>query len=124
MEAVQERKAELRMRATVPPCLGFAMAKNGLPLVEELLVENLGEAPLEGARLRMEFSEAFASFDGLGIDRLEPGQSLSLRSLPLRLDAGCLAQCTEGQEAWVDFVLEKQGRVLAKETASFPPARL
>ena len=61
MEAVQERKAELRMRATVPPCLGFAMAKNGLPLVEELLVENLGEAPLEGAWLRMEFSEALAS---------------------------------------------------------------
>ena len=119
MEEVQERKAELRMRATVPPCLGFAMAKNGLPLVEELLVENLGEAPLEGAWLRMEFSEAFASFDGLGIDRLEPGQSLSLRSLPLRLDAGHLAQRTEGQEAWVDFVLEKQGRVLARETASF-----
>ena len=45
MEAVQERKAELRMRATVPPCLGFAMAKNGLPLVEELLTRKPYPAP-------------------------------------------------------------------------------
>lgn len=103
----------IEIKAAVQPKIGFASHQNAVPLILDLQIENTSEEALDQAVLRLDASPAIISPRTWQIDRLDPGQSLSITDRLVQFDGGMLAALNEALQAQLRFSVSIAERELA-----------
>ncbi|QQL43714.1 DUF3320 domain-containing protein [Sulfuriroseicoccus oceanibius] len=94
----------LEITATVAKKVGFASHQNSVPLLLELDLENKGEEVMEDLVIVLKSDLGFLETKIWRVDRIEPGSRIRLPERDVKLNAGMLADLTEGVSG--DVVIE------------------
>ena len=96
--------------------VNFASAQNDIPVIRSLTVGNPGDTAFEGVTLRLSAHPPMIRPKAWPIDRLAPGEELSLRDLGAELDLQALAGLDETERGTLTLELsDATGRLAALE---------
>ena len=107
----------LEISASLAAKIGFASHQNAVPLLHELLLVHSAEQPLENLAVVLSADPGFLEKKIWRIDRIDA--ELRLPDRELKLDAGFLADLTEGLRGEIRIEVRQddaEGAVLAKES--------
>ena len=94
-----------RIQVSMTPKLNLAFYQNAVPVIQEIVITNEDEAPLQNLKLSIISEPAFFKSRTWSIDAIRNGQSYHLKELDVLLDGGLLARLTEAETAQVCFIL-------------------
>lgn len=100
-EAPDETHSPVRIEATLTPRLNFAFHQNAVPVLQELVLVNDGDVPLEAVELTLTSEPAFLASKTWRIDSLPAGQRYHVPNLDVALDGSLLGRLTETESAAV-----------------------
>lgn len=103
----------IEIKASVQAKIGFASHQNAVPLISDLQITNASEEVVDQAILSLAASPAFISPRTWRLDRLAPGQSISIADRLVHFDASMLATLNEALRAELRFSLSGTERELA-----------
>uniref|UniRef100_A0A7C2AY16 DUF4011 domain-containing protein n=1 Tax=Pseudomonas graminis TaxID=158627 RepID=A0A7C2AY16_9PSED len=104
----------IKIEALIARKIGFASHQNAVPLVRELSLWNEEETTLENLVLTLSTDPDFVESRSWNIDRIHPGDRLSISDRDIKLNAGYLSGLTESLSA--DVVMRvSQGETLLVE---------
>lgn len=104
----------IKIEALIARKIGFASHQNAVPLVRELSLWNQEETTLENLVLTLSTDPDFVESRSWNIDRIHPGDRLSISDRDIKLNAGYLSGLTESLNA--DVVMRvSQGETLLVE---------
>ncbi|OCR25948.1 DNA helicase [Pseudomonas syringae] len=105
----------IKIEALIARKIGFASHQNAVPLVRELSLWNQSEQPFEDLVLSLGTDPAFVETRTWNIDRLNPGDRLSINERDIKLNAGYLAGLTESLGAEVVLRLSRGDELIAEQ---------
>lgn len=105
----------ITIEALIARKIGFASHQNAVPLVRELSVSNQGDQPLQDLVLTLSTDPAFVETRTWAIDRLNPGDRLSVTERDIKLNAGYLAGLSESLGADVVLRLSHGDELLVEQ---------
>ncbi len=104
----------IKIEALIARKIGFASHQNAVPLVRELSLWNQEDTTLENLVLTLSTDPDFVESRSWNIDRIHPGDRLSISDRDIKLNAGYLSGLTESLSA--DVVMRvSQGETLLVE---------
>ena len=104
----------IKIEALIARKIGFASHQNAVPLVRELSLWNQEETTLENLVLTLSTDPDFVESRSWNIDRIHPGDRLSISDRDIKLNAAYLSGLTESLNA--DVVMRvSQGETLLVE---------
>ncbi|MBH0236464.1 DUF3320 domain-containing protein [Methylobrevis albus] len=113
--AAGNRTEGLVVVADVAAGFTYASYQNAIPVIRSILVENSSGLTIETCRLELTSSPAFLRPKTWTIDRLAPGDSLTLSDRKVELDAGYLAGLNEAERGEITLRLVTAGEVLHEQ---------
>ena len=105
----------IKIEALIARKIGFASHQNAVPLVRELSLWNQSEQPFEDLVLSLGTDPAFVETRTWNIDRLNPGDRLSINERDIKLNAGYLAGLTESLGAEVVLRLSRGDELVVEQ---------
>ncbi len=100
---------ELLIDAVIAPKLSFATHQNDVPVLRELRLVNVGEAPIEQVVLTAEANPPVFAPRTWRFDRIAGGGELRVSQRDLPLNAGLLLQLSEAVRAYVTLTARQEG---------------
>jgi hypothetical protein len=95
--ATESGGPRVRLECECSSVLCFAMEQNGVPLVREIAVENVGAAALRGVALEVTVEPGLSEPFRVELGELAPGERVVRRALDLPLSPGRLREVTEAE---------------------------
>ncbi len=105
----------MKIEAVVARKVGFASHQNAVPLLRELSIRNEGDVPEQGLVLTLTTDPEFVETRTWHIDRVSPGDRLTVSDRDIRLNANYLAGLSESLAAEVILRLFQGDELLAEE---------
>jgi hypothetical protein len=105
----------MKIEAVVARKVGFASHQNAVPLLRELSISNEGDVPEQGLVLTLTTDPEFVETRTWHIDRVSPGDRLTVSDRDIRLNANYLAGLSESLAAEVILRLFQGDELLAEE---------
>ncbi|MCX8494866.1 MAG: DUF3320 domain-containing protein [Akkermansiaceae bacterium] len=104
----------LSITATLATKIGFASHQNAVALVQELILANTGETPLQNLTVRLGSSPFFLECKIWKIDAIQPEASVRMNDRNVNLDAGYLSDLTESVigEVFIEVTREGESETL------------
>jgi very-short-patch-repair endonuclease len=87
----------------------YASYQNAIPVVRSIIIENETDRQFHGCQVELASSPAFLRSKSWTVDRLAPGDSLSLSDRKVELDAAYLAGLNEAERGEITLRLTAQG---------------
>lgn len=103
------------VRATLAPKVTFASHQNAVPILRDLEIDNLGEAPLEDLTVEITADPAVFRAKTWPIDRIAPGGSAQILDRDIELNAGLLLETHESLTGIARIVVRCAGVVVAEQ---------
>lgn len=101
--------------ADVASSFTYASYQNAIPVVRSILIENKTEENIDGCRVELTSFPSFLRPKSWTVDRLAPGDSLSLADRKVELDADYLAGLNEAERGEITLRLTSGGKVLDEQ---------
>jgi very-short-patch-repair endonuclease len=105
----------IKIEALIARKIGFASHQNAVPLVRELSIWNQDEQSFQDLVLTLGTDPAFVETRTWHIDRLFPGDRLSINERDIKLNAGYLAELSESLGAEVVLRLSQGNNLLVEQ---------
>jgi hypothetical protein len=105
----------IKIDALIARKIGFASHQNAVPLVRELSLWNQEETTLEDLVLTLSTDPDFVESRSWNIDRIHPGDRLSISDRDIKLNAAYLAGLTESLNADVVMRVSQGENVLVEQ---------
>lgn len=96
----------------------YASYQNAIPVIRSIRIENVGDRHLENCRIELTSSPAFLRPKSWMIDRLAPGDNLSLSDRKVDLDADYFAGLNEAERGEITLRLSAGGTVINEQRFS------
>jgi very-short-patch-repair endonuclease len=110
----------LSITATLAPKIGFASHQNAVALLQDLVLANTGEAPLQNLTVRLGSAPFFLQCKIWKIDVIQPGSSVRMNDRNVNLDAGYLSELTESVLGEVFIAVTREGESEALLSNHYP----
>jgi very-short-patch-repair endonuclease len=94
--------------------INYASWQNSVPMIRAIRIENRGESILNTIRLEFSVSPAFAKSKIWTIDRLQPGETVSISDRMTELDPDYLSGLNEAERGDVSFKVMSGDQLLAE----------
>lgn len=111
VDVAEDAKAPVIV-ADVAASFTYASYQNAIPVIRSLLIENLSDRNFETCTLELTSSPSFLRPKTWAIDRLLPGDKISLSDRKVELDAGYLAGLNEAERGEITLRLSLREEVL------------
>ena len=112
-EDAQARQS-VSITAEIASSFTYASYQNAIPLVKSIRIDNPTADTLENCTLELTASPAFLRKKVWAIDRLMPGDQLSLSDRKVELDPAYLAGLNEAERGDVELKLQSKGTLVAE----------
>lgn len=93
----------------------YASYQNAIPVIRSILIENNTERHIENCRIDLTASPPFLRPKSWTVDRLVPGDRLSLADRKVEFDAGYLGGLNEAERGEIAVRLSSGGEILAEQ---------
>ncbi|MGI5898749.1 MAG: DUF3320 domain-containing protein [Christensenellales bacterium] len=112
---MQQVSEIIRIEAVVSPVINYSMHRNRIPVVKRVRITNETAEDILGVNLHVSTQPPFSDTHSTAIARIASGEMMEIAQLPLQVSGQHLANMTEGFPAVMNFTLEREGLVLARE---------
>ena len=109
---------QLTIQAGVMNAVNFAMQQNYVPLIRNITLKNMTDAPLEALKLKITFDPAFAGEYTCNIDRIEAKGSLEISPVKIQLSTEYFFGLSERIDGHLTISVYKDGEEEAISTLS------
>lgn len=106
------------IQAKIAESFTYASYQNAIPVVQSIKIENASNRQYEGCKLELTSFPAFLRSKTWTIDRLVPGDNLTLSDRKVELDAGYLAGLNEAERGEITLRLLADGTLLDEQRFS------
>ena len=100
------------IKVDVAASLTYASYQNAVPVIRSIIIDNKTNRPFQDCRIALTSSPAFLRPKIWTVDRLAPGDSLTLTDRKVDLDAGYLAGLNEAERGEICLSMSSGGEVL------------
>ena len=111
---LQPEGQEPTVAAVVEECFNYAAWQNAVPFLRSVVVDNPTAGELSSVTVELEVTPAFARPKSWEIDRVGPGQQLTLRDIDIEVNGDYLDQLDEAVSGVLRFRLSKGDETLAE----------
>jgi very-short-patch-repair endonuclease len=115
--AVPDDSASVTVVAELNSCVNYACWQNSVPFLRSLLVRNGTDKTRSDLRLAFATKPAFASQRNWVIDRLNPGDELSIIDRTIEFDASYLNGLNEAERGQVTLTLSQGSEPIVEQTS-------
>jgi len=106
---------DVELRADLASSFTYASFQNAIPVVRSIAVRNSGDASLSQLTLELVSAPPFLRPKTWTIDRIMPGDEITLSDRKIDLDAGYLAGLNEAERGTISLTLSEGGNVLCRQ---------
>jgi len=119
--ALVDKLRELQMTSPLitvdaAECFNYAAWQNAVPLLRSITLENPTSNEFSALSLEMTFSPEFARRKRWTVDRIGPGQTVSLRDVDIDIDVDYLDRLDEAVRGVMSFSLDSREQTLVETT--------
>ena len=107
-------EAPVHIALIAEPTTSYAAHQNNVPLVREVVIQNINDRVLKDVELRFTSDPAFSDGLKLRFDALQPGEQRRIVPVDVRVSHGFLAHLDEATRGKLTLLVQSAGQEIAR----------